>query len=633
MKSRHYLVGASALVAVIFLAANLLSQKVLTGVQIDFTESQLYSLSRATKNTLSDIAEPVDITLVYSRSVGQDYPAVRAYAARVRELLQAYDSQSGGRVRVREIDPTPFSPAEDEALAAGITGLDTNNGDPLYFGIIGRNTIDDQRVIPFLAPEREVTLEYDLTRMIARLDDPDPPRVGILTSLPGMSTPGGEGGYTLLQDIARSFEIVQIAEEFQSIPPDLDVLLIAHPPALSKRQEWLIDQFVLRKGRAVFLIDPAAKTAVAQSLFDISSAEGHSDLGTLGKAWGVTLSADAVADAAGSLPVPVDLGDGRIEQQAHPLFIAAPAGDMNQQDLITADLTRAVNFGAPGALIVSSPLPDGETFAPLIETGPSPSFIDADKAVRDMKPSDTLKAYQTHAGPLIIAGRLSGRLKTAFPAGAPALEEPSDPIMAELARADAANAPPHISASETDAELIFIADVDFIADDFYIVPGRNIVVADNGALVLNALDALAGGGELSRLRSRAPSLRPMTRIDKMRAAAEAVYFRQQAELEASLNEAQERLEELQAIGSTDGFFEGDAEADLTDDERAELSELRTKIVTLRGKLREIERDYRHDIDQMEAILKAINIWGGPILIALAGLLVWRRQRIRARRDS
>ena len=632
MKSKHYLIAATALVTVIFVTGNLLSQKIFTGAQIDFTENHLYSLSKATRHTLSDIAEPVDITLVYSRSVGQDYPAVRAYAARVRELLQAYESQSGGRVRVREIDPSPFSPAEDEALAAGITAIDTNGDDPLYFGIIGHNTIDDQRVIPFLAPEREVTLEYDLTRMVARLDDPDPPRVGILTTLPGMSAPGGEGGYTLLQDIARSFEIVQIPEGFQSVPPDLDVLLVVHPPPLTRRQEWLIDQFVLRKGRAVFLIDPAAKTAVAQGLFDISTAGAHSDLGLLGKTWGVTLSHDAVADAAGALPVPVDLGDGRVEEQAHPLFIAAPAVDMNQSDLITADLTRAVNFGAPGALVTSD-LPDNVAFSPLIQTGPSPSYIDASQAVRDMKPGETLRAYQTEPGPLTLAGRLSGHLTTAFPAGAPAFEKPTDPVMAELARADAANAPPHISASESDAELVFIADVDFIADDFYIVPGRNIVVADNGALVLNALDALAGGGELSRLRSRAPSLRPMTRIDRMRSAAEAVYFRQQAELEGSLKEAQERLEELQAIGSTDGFFEGDAEADLTDEERTELAGLRTRIVDLRGKLRTIERDYRHDIDRMEATLKAINIWGGPILIALAGLFVWRRQQARTRRES
>ena len=167
MKSKHYLLIATALVTVIFVSGNLLAQKVLTGAQIDFTENHLYSLSKATREKLSDIAEPVDVTLVYSRSVAQDYPAVRAYAARVRELLKAYESQSGGYVRVREIDPTPFSPAEDEALAAGITAIDTNGDDPLYFGIIGHNTIDDQRVIPFLAPEREVSLEYDLTRMVS----------------------------------------------------------------------------------------------------------------------------------------------------------------------------------------------------------------------------------------------------------------------------------------------------------------------------------------------------------------------------------------------------------------------------------------------------------------------------------
>ena len=194
MKVKHYLIAASVLTAITFIAANLLVQKMFTGARIDFTENNLYTLSDATKSTLDSVAEPVDITFVYTRSTGQDFPTIRAYAARVRELLQVYESQSGGKVRVTEIDPVPFSPAEDQALAAGITAIDTNGNDPLYFGIIGRNSIDDQRVIPFLAPEREVTLEYDLTRMVARLDDPDPARVGILASLPGMTSPGAEGG-------------------------------------------------------------------------------------------------------------------------------------------------------------------------------------------------------------------------------------------------------------------------------------------------------------------------------------------------------------------------------------------------------------------------------------------------------
>jgi len=70
------------------------------------------------------------------------------------------------------------------------------------------------------------------------------------------------------------------------------------------------------------------------------------------------------------------------------------------------------------------------------------------------------------------------------------------------------------------------------------------------------------------------------------------------------------------------------EADLTEAERTELLDLRQRIVDLRAQLREIERNYRRDIDRLEGTLKAINIWGGPMLVCLIGLFVWYRQRRR-----
>ena len=42
MKSKHYLLIATALVTVIFVAGNLLAQKVLTGAQIDFTKNHSF---------------------------------------------------------------------------------------------------------------------------------------------------------------------------------------------------------------------------------------------------------------------------------------------------------------------------------------------------------------------------------------------------------------------------------------------------------------------------------------------------------------------------------------------------------------------------------------------------------------
>ena len=623
MKARRYLVLMTLLAGIVLLAGNIAAQKLLAGARLDFTEGKLYTLSDATRMTLRDLAEPVDITYVYSRRVGQEYPAIQAHAARVRELLAAYAAASGGNVRVREIDPKPFSEAEDEALAAGISAIPAAGNDPLYFGIIGRNTIDDLRLIPFLAPERETTLEYDLTRMIARLDNPEPPKVGILSSLAGMKALDGESGYTVLQDIGRSFTVEQIPEDFRSLP-DVDVLLVAHPGALTARQEWLIDQFILREGRAIFVVDPAAKTALSGSFFSATDSLARSSLGRLGRAWGVELAPQAVADAANALTVPVEAFGGGIEELAHPLFVGVPAETMSRDDPITADLMRVVNFGAPGALLAPA-VPAGLTFAPLIMTGPSPSYIDPARAARDMGPDEVLQSYMTEPEPLVIAARLTGNLASAFPSGAPAMDEPADESEIEPARAEAAALPPHISASQTPAEIVIIADADFLADDFYVVPGSGLVVADNGALLLNALDALAGRGELSRLRSRAASLRPMDRIEAMRETAEAQYFRQQSTLEARLSTAQARLAELQSVASGEGFFAGDPEAELTPDERAELSALREDILTIRAGLRDIERDYRREIDALEATLKAINIWGGPLLVMLASLLVWRRQ--------
>lgn len=118
----------------------------------------------------------------------------------------------------------------------------------------------------------------------------------------------------------------------------------------------------------------------------------------------------------------------------------------------------------------------------------------------------------------------------------------------------------------------------------------------------------------------------MTRVVDMRDAAQDKFFDEQARLEQRLSQAQRRLEELQSIGATGGFFSGDIEADLTAEERSELAELRQSVVQTRASLRQIERDFRREIDQLEGRLKFLNIWGGPLLVLLLGLLVWIRQK-------
>ena len=119
---------------------------------------------------------------------------------------------------------------------------------------------------------------------------------------------------------------------------------------------------------------------------------------------------------------------------------------------------------------------------------------------------------------------------------------------------------------------------------------------------------------------------PMRRVENMRNAAQAEFFTEQARLEGRLAESEQRLQELQSISANDGFFDGDVSAQLNDQEREELARLREDIVATRASLRQIERDFRREIDALELSLRIFTILGGPPLLGLIGLFLWWRRR-------
>jgi len=616
----------------IFIMANQWLQPKLAGVRLDFTQRGLYTLSDATRDTLANLAEPVELTLVYSRRVGQDYPRIRSYAARVREVLSAYDAIGGAQLQFSEVEPRAFSQAEDTAISAGLTAVETDGPDPLYFGLIGRNTVDDERIIAFLAPEKAPSLEYEITRMVSRLDNPAPKRVGVLSGLPGMQGDGTGGGYHVLGELAKSFEIEPIEPDFVSLPQDLDAVLIVHPPALTPYQLWLIDQHLLRAGRLVWIADPASKAAAgAGDVLTGPPVPARSDFSALGEAWGVRLTDAAVADAANALPVRDERPDGRLGVVGQPLFIAAPPANMSDASVITGDLSRPVHFGAAGGLEAEAR--PGLRFEALIETGPAPSLIDARRAVGEMSPGEVIAEYTTEKAARPLAGRLSGRFETAFPGGRPDLARTGDPVVDELTRAAAAeNDPEHLATATGPGIVVLVGDADFLDDGFYINPDGGSVTADNAAFLLNAVDALTGIEKLLSLRARAPGERPMIRVERLRREAEERFFAEQDRLERQLRENQSRIRELRETAAGSGRFTGDLEADLPADKRGELQRLRKDVMAARTRLREIERDYRREIDGLERVMKLVNIWGSPLLAVLMGLGVWFGLSLRRRRQ-
>src|SRR5919106_3767621 len=185
-RGRLGLIGIG-LAIVLFVSLNLLSGSLFPSSRLDLTEDRLFTLSEGTKQVLGAIDEPVDLRLYYSQQLDELGPYFAGHARRVEELLEEYQRLSGGKLRIERLDPEPFSPEEDLAVAEGLRGLPVNDDGALaYFGLSGRNSTDDSQVLGYLAPERANFLEYDLTKMVYDLSNPDKPVVAVVGDLPLM---------------------------------------------------------------------------------------------------------------------------------------------------------------------------------------------------------------------------------------------------------------------------------------------------------------------------------------------------------------------------------------------------------------------------------------------------------------
>ncbi len=621
MSARRFAFFAAVAFLLMFVAANVVGNSWFRSWRLDLTQNHLYSLSPGTQHTLDHLSDSVELKLYYSRDAAARAPQVQAYAGRVREMLQTFAAHSHGHVRFTEVNVRPFTEQEDQAQEAGIQGVRPDqNSDAIYFGLTGANAIDDKRTIPFFDPSREAFLEYEVTRLIFELEHPDRTRVALITSLPmdpasasnAQGAPTGQSVFAT--EMGRLLNVTKLPQDFTQIP-DADVLAIIHPWALSPAQLYAVDQFILRKGRAFIALDPASMQAAQQGAsFNPMSPSAPpataSTLEPLLSRWGVAMSQDVVLDLEGALPIQVQDPSGQATQAPQPLFFAVPAANLDREDLMTAWLNRGVNFGLAGGLNISPR--DGVTSRVLAHTSARTMHMPAAQAMMRPSPYEILQSWPPDGRIETIAVRLSGPLQTTYPAGSP---EGGDTLA------------PRLTRSARPAEVVIVADTDFLADDFYIDPQNGGAAADNASFALNAIDVLGGSDALVSLRSRAPSIRRMTRIDEMEREAQRLIRQRQEQLQGELEDTQQRLAALQTRGRGSGFFSGNLGAELTPDENAEIERFRAQVVGVRSQLRGVERDLRSGINSLEAWIVFINVWLAPLLVAAIGLvLFWRRQR-------
>ena len=588
--------------------------------RLDLTADGLHTLSEGSRKILSKIDSNVEVRLYVSRGENRMPSALKNYAQTVEDLLQEFRAASGGKITIKRLDPEPDSDAEDTAKLDGIepVSLGQMGGDPLYFGM-AVSLAPETKAIPFLSPQREKLLEYDIARVISQVIATNKPVLGVMTPLPVLGGPAmnpmmmqmgrqpqQQQPWITFSELKRDFTVESVPMDSDSIPEKIQVLMVVHPKDISEKAQYAIDQFILRGGKLIAFLDTQCITDNRNPNPMGMNLGGGSSLPKLLEKWGIGLdTSKVVADRTFSREL--QGRDGR--PQPVPAFLFLNADGVNRDDAVTGQsdnlwLPFAGGFtGKPAEGLRADVLLKSSEDSQLVD-GMTSQFNGA-KILDDFAPSRT--NYP-------LALRLSGKFKTAFPDGKPGATNATS-----------------LKEAKTDTVVYLFGDVDFLNDAYSVEvnPMLGMAMPRNGnlALVQNLVEQASGDVNLVGARGRASVSRPFTVVQKMEGEARARYQGKIEGLNRKVEELQGKLNDVQIKqeGNTSKII-------LTKDQQDAIANFKKQQVDARKDLRKERRNLDVDVKNLENRVKWLNIAAMPLLVSAVGiaLAIARKNRTNAK---
>jgi ABC-type uncharacterized transport system involved in gliding motility auxiliary subunit len=627
LRRRTVLLSGLLALIVAYCGIALITSRWLSPERFDLTQDRLYTLSPGTRQIVDGVNRPLWLTLYFSQHATKDLPTLRSYEQRVAEMLQEIVARSHGRIHLQIADPVPYSDDEASAEGNGLTAVNGgSNGERIFFGLVGttrpptseaaqdsladfpqqarEKRIDRTLAIPFFDQNREAFLEYDVAKLLYQLSEPEKPHIGVITALPVMGDPAqGTQPWAVMRQLQQLFDVEMIdTSRLKHIDKKVQVLLLIHPKNLSVETQYAIDQYVLGGGHLVVFVDPFSESDPAPLIDDATSATNNhsSNLPRLFADWGVAFNQDQVVlDRARALQI--ELAGVNL---AHPAMLGLGASELNRDDAITASLQR-VNVSTSGHFDL---LPNATArLIPLMQSSSDAEVVPTQRVIEaSSNPSSLLDNYQPQDQNYVIAARLRGTFASAFP--------------------EFVKRPGHLSTSASNAEVILLADTDLLTDRLWVETqsflGQPMLsaFANNGDFISNMVDNLTGSSALLSIRGRSTSLRPFTRVQALRRAADRKFLQKEKELQSELADTKRRLEELQPA-------KGTGDTSTSAEQKQEIEQFLQRQLAISKELRDVQHQLNAEIDALGTRLKVINIVMLPALITLVGLMYgWKRTR-------
>lgn len=601
------------LLAVLFFALTVLNNQLLSQWRLDLTENQVYSLSKGSKEIVANIDEPINLYFFYSNKSSKGMTTLRNYANRVESILREYTNASPGKINLHVVDPVPFSEVEDQANQYGLTAATIGSiGDAIYLGLAATNALDDQQVIAFFDPQKEKFLEYEISKLLHQLSQPDPVKVSLVSDLPltgGQNPMNGrfDPEWTFLTQLKQLYDVEIVNNSAQSLPENSDVVVLVHPKELNEALLYEIDQYAMAGGKLLIFVDPNNESDPMAMMAGMGAMVGvnSSDLATIFDAWGIQFNAQEVLLDA-ELGLDIRTADGGVTR--HFGFVGIETAQLDRNDVTTSSL-EVINGASFG--VFSMPTGSQITMSPLMFSSQNSDLADGQSYSTSRDPEAISKGFENSNQQYVLAARLTGPANSAY-------ESAPD-----------ADSKEHVTQTN-DLNVIVVGDTDLLADRFWVQQsnffGQTVFTpfANNGDFITNAVENLGGSSALISIRSRGTFARPYTTVDALTVEAERKFREQEQLLEAQLNETEQQLEQLQSQQA-----EGTALV-VSPEQQAAIDEFMAKRVEIRKALRDVRHQLDKDIETLGNWLKFINIAVAPFVLMLVMMLLARILRTKSK---
>ncbi|MBT7814056.1 MAG: hypothetical protein HN549_11390 [Proteobacteria bacterium] len=580
----------------IFLAGQLTTQ-------FDLTAEKEFTLHSGSREILQQMPDGATVTLYWSSSEESVPASIKSHARRIDRLIAQMAKISS--LKLVTVDPKPDTEAELKALVRRIHRVPMSSGDHFFLGL----TVEaNDRIghISYLDVRRASFLEYDIVQALNGLNQERTPRVAVISPLlPSSAALAEKEGLSFMAELKRAYDIAVIPFFKKSLPEGIDTLILLGADVLHEEMLYSIDQFVMRGGSLIVMIDPFTRVKPANNAINPSPSKSINDISDLLARYGVSYVGDQIVGDAQFASVVGDGGEGRLN---YPYWLRVGQTGLSTEHPTTANLNELLMV-EPGSFTFS---PDVEVITLIRTTDQANTF--PTENFEQQSPSQLALGFKAGETAKVISAAVHGPLKSAY---SESLTEATES---------------HISSSEGSPIIFVVADIDWLFDPFSLQKttlGDEIAVRplnDNISFLLNMIEYATGADALLEIRSRGQLQRPFTRVaDLFRNAQQKLQ-----EQEATLSSKVTALE--QQLGAINQQTQDLEFADLPESIKLKLQEFQDELLSARRDLRAVRHEIRSEVEALGRRLTLINLAAGPAQILFLALIVmmWRTYRSRAR---